>query len=74
VFVELPGWHVRQVWRAFRAHLGRRRPRWPLSLVAIEIAGNLAGPFALLRARRRARQQGQTVLPVAGDAANEGGS
>jgi len=73
VFVELPGWHMRQVWRAFRAHLGRRRPRWPLSLVAIEMAGNLAGPFALLRARRRARRQGQTAPPVVGDAASEGG-
>jgi hypothetical protein len=64
---------MRQVWRAVRAHLGRRRPRWPLSLVAIEMAGNLAGPFALLRARRRARRQGQTAPPVVGDAASEGG-
>lgn len=74
VFAELPWWHTKQVWRALKAHLWRRRPRWPLSLVAIEIAGNLAGPFALLRARRQARRLGQTAPPVSGDAASEGGS
>lgn len=34
----------------------RRRSDYPLSLLALEIAGNLAGPFALWRARRRVRR------------------
>jgi O-antigen biosynthesis protein len=37
----------------------RGRSDYPLSLILLEIAGNAAGPFALWRARRRARTLGQ---------------
>ena len=36
----------------------RGRSEYPLSLIAVEIAGSLAGPFALWRARRRTRRFG----------------
>ena len=38
---------------------------YPLSLIALEIAGSLAGPFALWRARRRVRQLGPGARPKA---------
>ena len=37
----------------------RRRSSYPLSLIALEIAGNCAGPLALWRSRRRARSLGE---------------
>jgi GT2 family glycosyltransferase len=49
--VTLPKWHARNVVASL---LGRRD--YPLRLTALEIAGNLAGPWALLRSRRRARR------------------
>lgn len=44
--------------RALARILGRSD--YPLPLILLEIAGNLAGPFALWRARRRVRALGQT--------------
>jgi GT2 family glycosyltransferase len=41
------------------------RSDYPLSLLAVEILGNLAGPLALWRARRRVRSLGAGVRPVA---------
>jgi GT2 family glycosyltransferase len=63
---ELPRWHARELKR----WLGARTPfplrRWldgfdpfPLPLIAAQIAGNLAGPWALWRSRRRARRLGR---------------
>jgi O-antigen biosynthesis protein len=49
-----------------RVHLLRmkqqilRRSAYPFSLTALEIAGNLAGPFALWRSRRRVRRLGRS--------------
>jgi len=37
---------------------------YPLSLVLVEIAGLVAGPFAWWRSRRRARRLGRSVVPV----------
>lgn len=47
-----------------------RRSDYPMSLIAIEILGNLAGPFALWRARRRVRRMGPSlrVVPERNDA------
>jgi GT2 family glycosyltransferase len=36
---------------------------YPLALIAVEVAGNLAGPYALWRSRRRARLLGPSGLP-----------
>ena len=55
-----------------RIHLGRiakralGRGRYPLSLSLLEIAGNLAGPWALWRARHRVRRLGRSrpYVPV----------
>jgi glycosyltransferase involved in cell wall biosynthesis len=49
----LPGTHLR---RALRRLLGRSD--YPLSLILLEAAGNLAGPWALWRSRRRVRREG----------------
>ena len=48
--------------RAVQRLLGRSD--YPLSLMAIEILGNVAGPFALWRARRRVRRIGTGVRPA----------
>jgi GT2 family glycosyltransferase len=41
----------------------RRQSEYPLSLIATEILGCLAGPWALWRARRRVRRLGPSVRP-----------
>jgi len=53
--ILLPGTHVR---RALRRLLGRGD--YPLSLILLEAAGNLAGPWALWRSRRRVRREGKS--------------
>jgi O-antigen biosynthesis protein len=55
LFVDLPAWHVNQVWRRMR-----HRSTYPLSLVAVEILGNLAGPSALVRSRWRVWRRGRS--------------
>jgi GT2 family glycosyltransferase len=58
---------VRLVYSLPKAHAERvlsrllGRSEYPLSLILLEIAGNLAGPLALWRARRRVRALGQTI-------------
>lgn len=55
-----------------RAHLWRikerlrRRSAYPVSLIALEIKGNLAAPWALWRSRRRVRRLGRSspYIPV----------
>jgi glycosyltransferase involved in cell wall biosynthesis len=44
----------------------RRRSDYPLSLILIEIAGNLAGPWSLWRSRRRIKREGHSTpyVPV----------
>jgi hypothetical protein len=41
----------------------RGRSDYPLSLILTEIAGTLAGPWALYRARRRVRRLGPGARP-----------
>jgi GT2 family glycosyltransferase len=49
--LTLPKWQIKKLVRWLR-----RSNDYPLSLILTEIAGNLAGPWALWRARRRARR------------------
>jgi len=60
----LPGTHIR---RALRYLSGRSD--YPLSLILLELAGNLAGPWALWRSRRRVRREGLSNVGEAGEAA-----
>lgn len=50
---RLPKWQLKKLLR-----WARRSNDYPLSLILTEIAGNLAGPWALWRAQRRARRLG----------------
>jgi len=59
VFIHLPLWHLKQCYRWLRSLLRGRKPGWPLSLVLIETAGNLAGPWSLLRSMWRVRRLGR---------------
>jgi len=58
---------VRLCWSLPRIYLHRaiarlrRRSDYPLSLVALEIRGNLAGPLALWQSRRRVRELGRSA-------------
>jgi len=60
----LPGTHIR---RALRCLTGRSD--YSLSLVLLEVAGNLAGPWALWRSRQRVRREGRSNVGDAGEAA-----
>ena len=67
------GWSLPATY--FRRSLARVRGRseYPLSLIALEIAGNLAGPWALWQSLRRARRLGPSRgLPPQHDARAEG--
>ena len=50
---SLPKTYLRRAWQRIRG-----RSDYPLSLIAVEVWGNLAGPIALWRSRRRARRLG----------------
>ena len=56
LFYSLPKAYLVRAWHRLRGY-----SEYPLSLVALEVAGNLAGPFALWSARRRARLLGITA-------------
>jgi len=56
--VDLPAWRIRQVWSRLR-----HRSTYPLSLVALEIWGNLLGPIGLLRSRLRVWRLGRSAQP-----------
>ncbi len=61
-----------------KAHLGRIKQRlrgrtiYPLSLIMLEILGNLIGPFALWKSRRRVKREGHSepFVPVCQRTAN----
>ena len=63
--LSLPKTYVGRAWERIR-----RRSDYPLRLVALEILGNLAGPIALWRSRRRVRRLGSSIrlLPERTDA------
>ena len=45
---------------------------YPLSLIALELKGNLAGPFALWQARRRVRRFGRSTVCAVADSCTPG--
>lgn len=59
VFVTLPLWRLRQVYRHIRRRLRGAEPDFPLSLVLIEIAGHIVGPFSLIASALRVRRHGR---------------
>lgn len=56
---SLPKTYAGRMWERLR-----RRSDYPLSLVLLEILGNLAGPLALWQSRRRVRRLGPSCRPV----------
>lgn len=55
---SLPKVYAARAWERLRG-----RSEYPLPLIATEMAGSLAGPWALWRARRRVRRFGPSVRP-----------
>lgn len=59
---------VRLAWSLPKTYVGRamdrirQRSDYPLDLIALEICGNLAGPWALWRSRRRVRKLGRSAV------------
>jgi hypothetical protein len=56
VLYELPRAHAARAYHRLRGWSA-----YPFSLLAVEIAGNLAGPFALWRSRRRVKRLGRSA-------------
>jgi GT2 family glycosyltransferase len=54
---ELPRTYARRAYHRLRGW-----SEYPLSFIALEMLGNLAGPWALWRSRRRAERLGRTAL------------
>jgi glycosyltransferase involved in cell wall biosynthesis len=55
---SLPKTYLRRTWQRVRG-----RSEYPLSLILLEIAGSLAGPWALWQSRRRVRRFGPSARP-----------
>jgi O-antigen biosynthesis protein len=55
LLLELPYGHLLRAWRSVRGHSD-----YPLSLLLVEIAGHVAGPWSLWRSRRRVRRLSRT--------------
>ena len=64
--LRLPRWHGLRIARWLR---GDRR--YPLSLTLVEIAGNIMGPWALWRSRRRVTREGRSATKSGDNAAEE---
>ena len=58
---SLPKAYVRRAWQRLAGDSD-----YPLSLIALEVAGNFAGPFALWQSRRRVKQLGRSESVAAG--------
>jgi GT2 family glycosyltransferase len=68
IAVHMPIWHIKQLgWQIKDLLRGRRNRDYPLWLTLTEIRGNLAGPWALWRSRRRVKREGYSkpYIPVA---------
>jgi len=65
LIIHLQVWRVWQIYQYVKALLHRRR-RYPLSLILLEIAGNLAGPLGLWMSRKRVKREGHSnpYIPV----------
>jgi GT2 family glycosyltransferase len=55
------GWSLPKAYVRRAVERIRRRSDYPLDLIALEICGNLAGPWALWRSRRRVRKLGRSA-------------
>lgn len=55
LLLELPLGHLNRAWQRLRWGC-----EYPLSLLLLEVAGNLAGPWSLWRSRRRVRRIGRS--------------
>ena len=55
------GWSLPKTYLRRAIERLRDRSDYPLSLIALEIRGNLAGPWALWRSRRRVRRLGRSA-------------
>jgi hypothetical protein len=66
VAFHMPRWHIQSIFWHFRKRLRSRRRDYPLSLKLLEIAGNMVGPWALWRSRRRVKREGrsQPYVPI----------
>lgn len=62
----LPRWHAATIWRWIKALARLKKPAYPLHLIILEIAGNLLGPIALFRSRRRVLREGRSGDAVSG--------
>lgn len=62
MFINLPSIHLRRIYYWFRGWSD-----YPLSLILLEMRGNLLGPWALLRSRQRVKREGRSspYIPVA---------
>lgn len=61
VFVLMPPWRVLQMLRLLGQQL-RGTKSYSISMLLLEIAGNLVGPFALWQSRQRVLREGRTSL------------
>jgi O-antigen biosynthesis protein len=61
VFIYLPLYHLKRVYYSLRGWID-----YPISLVLLEVAGNLAGPWSLWQSYQRVRKAGrsQSYIPV----------
>lgn len=66
VAVRLPGWHVWRIICQIKDRLRGQRSDYSLSLILLEMAGNLAGPWSLWQSCRRVKREGrsQPYIPV----------
>ncbi len=62
LFLELPRTYMRRIYRRLRG-----RSDYPISLILLEIGGNLAGPWALWKSRQRVQREGRSAFPEPGD-------
>ena len=62
----LPRWHAATIWKWIKTLVRLKRPAYPLHLTMLEIAGNLMGPIALFRSRRRVVREGRSGDAVSG--------
>lgn len=63
LFYDLPRTYVRRGYHRLRGW-----SEYPLTFIALEILGNLAGPWALWQSRRRVRRLGKTIFREKADA------
>ena len=64
VLLTLPLWRLRQIYAYVRRRIRGGEPDFPLSLILLELLGNLVGPWSLARSLLRVRKHGRIQPPV----------